>query len=87
MTEDPKLDRRQFLQKSALSTGMLLLGLSGLNSGFADDTFAGGKFLGLVDFIDEGSAPVGVPIASELDGRLYTDLSRLSKHRPVTPPS
>ena len=85
MTEDPKLDRRQFLQKSALSTGMLLLGLSGLNSGFADDTFAGGKFLGLVDFIDEGSAPVGVPIASELDGRLYTDLSRLSEHRPVTP--
>jgi len=85
VTEDPRLDRRQFLQKSALSTGMLLLGLNGLNSGFADDTFAGGKFLGLVDFIDEGSAPVGVPIASELDGRLYTDLTRLSEHRPVTP--
>lgn len=85
MTKDGKLDRRQFLYKSALSTGMLLLGFDSLHAGLAETTFSSGKFLGLVDFTDEGSAPVGVPIGDELDGRLYTDLTRLSARRPVTP--
>jgi DMSO/TMAO reductase YedYZ molybdopterin-dependent catalytic subunit len=83
VTGDQKLDRRQFIQKSALVAGMRFLGFDIQQP--SDAAFTGGKFLGLVDFTDEGSAPVGVPIASELDGRLYTDLSRLSEHRPLTP--
>lgn len=64
---------------------MLFLGLNSPCAGLVDDTFAAGKFLDLVDFMDEGSAPVGVPIGTELDGRFYTDLSELSVHRPITP--
>jgi DMSO/TMAO reductase YedYZ molybdopterin-dependent catalytic subunit len=48
------------------------------------DAFAGGRLLGSVEFHDEGVAPVGSPIASELDERLYTDLSRVSEHNLLT---
>lgn len=41
------------------------------------DPLAGGKQVGTVDFVGEPSVPFDVPQGSELDGRLYTDLSAL----------
>lgn len=79
------LNRRQFLRGGALGTASLL-GLPGRVSGLSvADPFSTGKFVRLIEFEDEGEAPVDTPIGTELDGRLYTDLSRLSAGRVVTP--
>ena len=43
------------------------------------------SLLGLVPFSDEGHPPMGEPIGTELDGRLFTDLSTLTPENPVTP--
>lgn len=76
-----------------LSGGALFANLADL-SGIAwsippwsqqSDPFAGGRRLGTVDFINEGSVPLDTPQGSELDGRLYTDLSTLESLDPVTP--
>jgi len=40
--------------------------------------------LGLIPFSDEGHPPMGQPIGTELDGRLFTDLSTLTPEHPVT---
>src|SRR5258708_6369693 len=80
------LNRRRFLQATALSALGLTPGLERLYAMPGEDPRAG-RFVGLVDFEDEGVAPVGAPIGTELDGRLYTDLSRLSVPRPVPPPA
>jgi DMSO/TMAO reductase YedYZ molybdopterin-dependent catalytic subunit len=42
------------------------------------------SMLGLVPFSGEGRPPMGEPIGSELDGRLFTDLSTLTPENPVT---
>jgi len=47
---------------------------------------AGGKFLGVIPFQNEGDAPVGQATQTELDERRYSDLSRITVLRPVTPP-
>jgi len=44
-----------------------------------------GTFLGVVPFSEEGHPPMGKPIGSELDGRLFTDLSGLNEEHPVAP--
>jgi DMSO/TMAO reductase YedYZ molybdopterin-dependent catalytic subunit len=49
------------------------------------DPFAGGKQLGLANFIHEGRVETETALGTELDGRLYTDLSKLSSQNPVTP--
>jgi len=49
------------------------------------DPFAGGKQLGLADFIHEGRVEMEIALGSELDGRLYTDLSKLTSQDRVTP--
>jgi DMSO/TMAO reductase YedYZ molybdopterin-dependent catalytic subunit len=41
--------------------------------------------LGLVPFSEAGHPPMGEVIGSELDGRLFTDLSTLTPENPVTP--
>lgn len=48
------------------------------------DRFAGGEILGVVPFTNEGG-PLDTPFGEGLDGRLYTDLSRLAPERLVTP--
>lgn len=45
----------------------------------------GGKRIGTVDFIDEGPVPLDVLEGSELDGRLFSDLSTLEPENPITP--
>jgi DMSO/TMAO reductase YedYZ molybdopterin-dependent catalytic subunit len=42
------------------------------------------SMLGLVPFSDEGHPPMGEPIGTELDGRLFTDLSTLTPENSVT---
>jgi DMSO/TMAO reductase YedYZ molybdopterin-dependent catalytic subunit len=44
-----------------------------------------GKFIGIVPFVGEGTAPMDVVVDRELDGRLYTDLSKLRYGQSVTP--
>ena len=41
------------------------------------------SLIGLVPFSDEGHPPMGEPIGSELDGRLFTDLSALTPENPI----
>jgi DMSO/TMAO reductase YedYZ molybdopterin-dependent catalytic subunit len=44
----------------------------------------GSSMLGVVPFSDEGHPPMGETIGTELDGRLFTDLSTLTPENPVT---
>ena len=48
------------------------------------DPSRNGKLLGTFAFIDEGPVPVDLPQGSELDGRLYSDLSTLEPENPIT---
>ena len=82
---DQSQNRRQFLRIVALSAAGLLTE-SELGVGIAGAE-PNGRLLGLVEFQDEKIAPVGTPIGTELDGRLYTDLSRVSTRRIITPVS
>ena len=49
------------------------------------DPFRGGKLVGTVPFEDEGRAPLDTLLGDELDGRRFTDLSRLDRGHLVTP--
>ena len=52
------------------------------------DPFANGKLVGLLgtlDFVNESPVPLSIPQGSELDGRLYSDLSTLEPQDPITP--
>jgi DMSO/TMAO reductase YedYZ molybdopterin-dependent catalytic subunit len=40
--------------------------------------------MGTVPFSDESNVPMGQPLGSELDGRLFTDLSTLAPDNPIT---
>jgi DMSO/TMAO reductase YedYZ molybdopterin-dependent catalytic subunit len=46
---------------------------------------ADGTLLTVVSFSEEGNPPMGEAIGSELDGRLFTDLSTLTPENPTTP--
>jgi DMSO/TMAO reductase YedYZ molybdopterin-dependent catalytic subunit len=47
--------------------------------------FQGGKKIDDVDFVDEHPFEMNTVIGTELDGRLYTDLSSLNPEHPITP--
>ena len=73
-----------------LSGGALLADLKGIawptpTQSQQTGSFAGGRRLGTVDFINEGPVPLDTPQGSELDGRLYTGLSTLEPQDPITP--
>src|SRR5437016_8117079 len=91
----PKLTRRDLLKASLIAGGARILGLDKLagaprpkgmkpSQSQSQDAFLGGKQLGLVDFAGEPSVPLDTPLGAELDGRLFTDLSRLTPEEPVT---
>jgi DMSO/TMAO reductase YedYZ molybdopterin-dependent catalytic subunit len=79
------VSRRAFLRAGGASLAGLILGAEGGLAGPAGVPFAGGKLAGLVPFEDEQAGPAGRLIGTELDGRLFTDLSRVSAGRLVTP--
>lgn len=85
-----KISRRELLQGSLVAGGTLLLGFESL--AFArclpsrvDPSFQGGKPLGIVPFSEESRAEMETPLGAELDGRLYTDLSKLTPQSAITP--
>jgi DMSO/TMAO reductase YedYZ molybdopterin-dependent catalytic subunit len=82
------LTRRELLSASLLAGGMWLVGADrlavaqralGRALDAAQDPFAGGKLLGTLGFVGESRVPVPMetPLGTELDGRLFTDLSAL----------
>jgi DMSO/TMAO reductase YedYZ molybdopterin-dependent catalytic subunit len=84
------MTRRSLLKATLLSGSCLALDLSGfawstIPEPRQKDHLAGGKQLGTVDFLNEPPVPLEVAQGSELDGRLYTDLSALEASDAVTP--
>lgn len=86
--------RRQFLRVSFLAGGALLTGFKHLDNllarGLADvatvgNSFQGGRFLGLIDFSGESQAPLDTLFGTELDARLFTDLSTIQPQNLITP--
>ena len=78
------------MKTALLSGGGFALDFSGfawptLIQPWQKDPLSGGKLLGTVDFSNEPSVPLEVPQGSELDGRLYTDLSALKGADAPTP--
>ena len=43
-----------------------------------------GTLSGVLPFSDEGGAPLGTPLGAELDGRFFTDLSKVRRENPIT---
>jgi DMSO/TMAO reductase YedYZ molybdopterin-dependent catalytic subunit len=79
--------RRRLLRQSLLCAGVWLSGFHPprLLSHRTVDSAADGTLLAVVPFSDEGNPPMGEPIGSELDGRLFTDLSTVVQENPTTP--
>jgi DMSO/TMAO reductase YedYZ molybdopterin-dependent catalytic subunit len=84
------LTRRSLIRQSLLCGGGWIGGLNPLRLPRSlihrtADARGDGSVLGVVPFSDEGHPPMGEPIGSELDGRLFTDLSTLTPENPLTP--
>src|SRR5207237_9243448 len=86
------LTRRGFAKRGMMCAGAWLAGFeqvlwpSPSVAGQQDrskDPFSGGKQLGVVDFINPRPLEMDTEQGTELDGRLYTDLSKLSLQEPV----
>lgn len=85
-----RLARRDFLKASVVASGALVVGFDRkLWPGPAQSgdlsLFAGGKLLGLVDFVRESRVPLDTLSGAGLDGRLYADLSAATPEDPITP--
>jgi DMSO/TMAO reductase YedYZ molybdopterin-dependent catalytic subunit len=86
------IGRRNLLRGSLLSGSILISGFDKFRwpeffPSQVSDPFREGTQIGVVDFSDEGKAPMGQAIGAELDGRLFTDHSKLKPENPVTPTS
>jgi DMSO/TMAO reductase YedYZ molybdopterin-dependent catalytic subunit len=86
------MTRRSLLKATLLSASGLAFDLPGfawpaLGQPRQKDTLAGGKQVGTVDFLNEPPVPLEIPQGSELDGRLYTDLSALEASDAAVTPS
>ncbi len=85
-----EMSRREWLSATLLASGTLLCGLDLLSANspvgsMQDESFAGGKLLGTVEFYGEGKPPMDQPLGEELDGRLFTDLSKMAPNDSVIP--
>ena len=85
----PMLGRRSLLKGSLLSGSAFFFHFAGVAWPSSlrtqqKDPARNGKLLGTLDFIDEGPGPLDLPQGSELDGRLYSDLSTLEPENPIT---
>jgi len=84
------ITRRELLQGSLVAGGTLLLGFgeaawSKRPQGAAKNPVAAGKKIGVMEFSNEAPVPMQTVLGEELDGRLYTDLSKLTPETLVTP--
>lgn len=87
VTERTRYSRRELLERSLSAASLCVFGLHKLPPPALsrDDPFRGGKRIGVVPFSDESNVPMGQPLGSELDGRLFTDLSTLSPENSIIP--
>lgn len=88
MRERAEYSRRDLLRRSVSCVGLYLFGFPKLPSPRLredEDPFRGGKRIGVVPFSDESNVPMGQPLGSELDGRLFTHLSTLTPENFITP--
>jgi len=76
--------RRKFLHAGSLVALGPCLGLERAFAATPPDVPPEAKFAGLMPFEDEQVAAPGTLIGTELDGRLFTDLSKVSVRRSVT---
>src|SRR5258707_8114437 len=84
-----RISRRELLQGSLTAGGTLLLGFDKVAwseplQDAAGDLAASGRHLGLVGFSQEAPGPMETALGEGLDGRMYTDLSRLTPQTAVT---
>ena len=84
-----KLSRRQTLHYLALGAGLSFFGLPLIGCSTSrsnrDLDYVAGVKVAEIPFVGEGDAPMNIPIQSELDGRLFTDLSNLSDKDYIIP--
>lgn len=80
-----KRTRREVLMNWTVAGTGLLTGLGTLAAPSRATAFGVGVQLGVVEFVNESRFDLDVLLGEELDGRLYTDLSRLSSQDLVTP--
>jgi len=92
MTDEKKtkVTRREMLKTSLAAGGATLLAfgdlrLPALGRGARGDAAPEGRYLSLIEFVGEGLIPRETPMGAGLDGRLYTDLSRVTPDHPITP--
>lgn len=83
-----KLSRRELLRGSLLASGALLTGFERIHlhepgQSRQANRFRGGKMIGTLEFTEEARVPMGTAFGDELDGRMYTDLSKLTDENPV----
>jgi DMSO/TMAO reductase YedYZ molybdopterin-dependent catalytic subunit len=83
-----RFDRRDLLRGSLLAGGVWLAGFDKVRSPWSAEwqstkTSPSGKMVGVVDFTGEARVPMAEAFGTELDGRLYTDLSDLRAENPV----
>src|SRR5437016_13920234 len=86
------LTRRDFAKRGMMCAGAWLAGFEQVlwpspsvarQQDRSNDPFSGGKQSGVVDFVHSRPLEMDTEQGTELDGRLYTDLSKLSLQEPV----
>jgi DMSO/TMAO reductase YedYZ molybdopterin-dependent catalytic subunit len=85
-----RMSRRELLRSSLLASGALLTGFDRIylrepGQGAQVGSLSGGKMIGTVEFTGEARVPMGTAFGEELDGRMYTDLSKLTDENPLLP--
>jgi DMSO/TMAO reductase YedYZ molybdopterin-dependent catalytic subunit len=86
---EKRISRRKLLQRSIVAGGTLLLGFDKVAWSKSaqigvKDPFERGSQVGVVDFSQEAPVPMERAFGDGLDGRMYTDLSRLAPQSGVT---
>jgi len=89
IAREKRTGRRRLLQRGLIAGATLLCGFDKLLLAAAAESQAAkaspnGKMVGVVDFSGEARVPMGEAFGTELDGRLYTDLSGLRTEHPGT---
>ncbi len=83
-----RLSRRDLLRSSlglGAALGLCGIDLDSLLAGEAAEPWRGGTRLGVLPFVAEPRDPLETEIADGLDRRFYTDLSKVTRERLITP--